>query len=76
MTDILIPDITDDELSAIDKRAEEQGLTRIEYLKRKITQDNQWEDPDLPELTDEDMKTFTETFKDARNPEIMRKLWQ
>ena len=30
----------------------------------------------LPELTDEDMKLFIDTFKDARNPEIMRKVWE
>lgn len=39
MTDVLIRGVADDDLARIDQRAAQLGLSRGEYLRRRITQD-------------------------------------
>ena len=39
MSDVLIRDLPDDVLAAIDARATEMGLSRVEYIRRRLAQD-------------------------------------
>ena len=39
MTDVLIPDIPADVLAGVDLRASKLGLSRVEYIRRRLTAD-------------------------------------
>ena len=39
MSDVLIRDIPDDVLAGLDARAAELGLSRVEYIRRRLAQD-------------------------------------
>ena len=39
MTDVLVRDVPDDVLAAIDTRAAHLGLSRSEYVRRRLAQD-------------------------------------
>ena len=39
MTDVLIRDVPEDVLSGIDARAADMGLSRVEYIRRRLAQD-------------------------------------
>jgi hypothetical protein len=76
MTDLVIPDLPDEVISAIDKKAKALGLTRVEYARRLVSEQDETDDSDLPELTIEDMRRYAELIQDLKNPEIMRKAWE
>ena len=72
MADLLIRDVPDDVVSAIDERAARMGLSRAEYLRRWLAQEAI--DRSV-EVTVEDLERFSEVFADARDPEIMKGAW-
>lgn len=73
MTDILIRDVPEDVVAALDAHAQRQGISRNEYLRRQLTQDaSRSTEP----VTLDDLRRFSETFADARDPEIMRRAWE
>lgn len=39
MSDVLIRDVPDDVLAGLDARAAELGLSRVEYIRRRLAQD-------------------------------------
>jgi hypothetical protein len=73
VTDVLIRDVPDDVLAAVDARAGRLGLSRNEYVRRRLAQEVA-----LPEaaVTAGDLASFGERFADLGDPEIMDQAWQ
>ncbi len=72
MSDILIRDVPEAVLTAIDARAAKLGLSRTEYLRRRLAQDAP-SDP-VP-VTVADLQRFSDTFADLADPEVMAGAW-
>ncbi|MCP4084983.1 MAG: ribbon-helix-helix protein, CopG family [Actinomycetia bacterium] len=72
MTDILIRDVPDDVVAAIDSRAQRAGLSRTEYLRRALARERAG---GSGKVTIEDLARFTEVFADLDNPEVMGQAW-
>ncbi len=73
MTDILIRDVPEDVVAALDANAKHQGLSRSEYLRRQLKQDAS---RSTTKVTLEDLRRFSETFADLNDPEVMRRAWE
>jgi hypothetical protein len=73
MTDMLIRDVPDDVITALDAHARRLGLSRSEYVRRKLAQDAAV--PDSPVST-ADLTRFAATFGDLADPDVMSQAWQ
>lgn len=73
MTDILIRDVPEDVVAALDARAKHHGLSRNEYLRRQLKQEAS---RSTEKVTLDDLRRFSETFADALDPEIMKRAWE
>lgn len=71
MTDVLVRGLTDEVLAAIDSRAVRLGLSRNEYLRRRIAQD-----VDSSPVTVNDLARFAEAFTDLTDPDVMSGAWK
>jgi hypothetical protein len=72
MTDVLIRDVPDDVVAALDAHAERLGLSRTEYLRRRLAQDASTA---VTTVTVADLKRFGELFADLGDPDVMAKAW-
>ena len=73
MTDILVRDVPDDVVVALDARAARLGLSRSEYLRRRLAQ----EAVSSPALVSvEDLRAFSGTFADLVDPGVMKAAWE
>ena len=72
MTDILIRDVPDDVLAAIDAKARRVGLSRTEYIRRTLSRER---DDGATEVRVEDLVTFADTFADLADPQVMLQAW-
>ncbi len=72
MTDVLIRDVPDDVIAALDNRASRLGLSRSEYVRRRLAQDAAA--PGSP-VSVEDLARFAETFGDLADPDVMSQAW-
>ncbi len=72
MADILIRDVPDDVVAAIDARAQRAGLSRTEYIRRALARERSGASRDV---TIEDLSEFAHTFADLKDPEVMRQAW-
>lgn len=73
MTDLLIRDIPEGVLAAIDARASRLGLSRTEYLRRRLTQDAAVAGG---EVGVEDLARFAATFSDLADASVMDQAWR
>lgn len=73
MPDILIRDVPDDVVAAIDARAQRAGLSRTEYLRRTLSRERA---DDTAGVTVADLTRFAETFADLNDPEVMGQAWR
>jgi plasmid stability protein len=73
VTDLLIRDIPDGVLAAIDARASRLGLSRTEYLRRRLTQDAAVSGGAVGV---EDLARFAETFADLADATVMDQAWR
>jgi plasmid stability protein len=64
MTDVLVRDVPEDVIAALDSRASRLGLSRSEYLRRRLAQ----EAVSAPEH----LSVFAETFADLADAEIIK----
>jgi plasmid stability protein len=69
---LLIRDLPDDVLSALDTAAERLGLSRSEYLRRVLTHASHQVGR---RVTTDDLARFTETFGDLNDPNLMDQAW-
>ena len=72
MADILIRDLPDDVLAAIDAKARRVGLSRTEYIRRTLAREG---NDTTSDVRVEDLAEFADTFADLDNPEVMRRAW-
>jgi plasmid stability protein len=73
MTDMLIRDVPDDVIAALDAHAGRLGLSRSEYVRRRLAQDAATSGSPV---TVEDLTRFTEIFGDLADPDVMSQAWR
>lgn len=73
MPDILIRDVPDDVVAAIDAKASRAGLSRTEYLRRALARER---GGDSGDVTVEDLARFSDTFADLDDTNVMDRAWQ
>jgi len=73
MTDMLIRDVPDDVIATLDARATRLGLSRSEYVRRRLAQDAAaTESP----VSTADLTRFADAFGDLADPDVMSRAWQ
>lgn len=72
MTDVLIRDVPDDVIAALDAHAGRLGLSRSEYVRRRLAQDAAT--PGSP-VSVQDLARFAEVFGDLADPDVMSRAW-
>jgi hypothetical protein len=68
--DIRIRDVPDEVVASLDAKAKSNGLTRAEYLRRLLA------DQQEPTLTREQLDRFATRTADLSNPEVMAAAWR
>lgn len=71
MTDVLVRDVPDNVIAAVDARAARLGLSRTAYLRRRLAQEVATEP-----VTVADLKDFADTFPDLIDDEVMKGAWE
>jgi hypothetical protein len=72
MPDVLIRDVPAEDLARIDAHAARLGLSRTEYLRRRLRQEAAR--PSGP-VTVADLQRFASRFAELGDPEVMRRAW-
>lgn len=73
MTDMLIRDVPDDVVAAVDARASRLGLSRSEYVRRRLAQDAASVGTGV---STEDLDRFSTLFGDLGNPDVISQAWR
>ena len=73
MSDILIRDVAEATVAEIDRRAREQGLSRVEYLRRRL--DAEYHLPPATALVVDDWQRLRRIAADLDDPDVMSKAW-
>jgi hypothetical protein len=73
MTDVLIRDVPDDVIAALDAHAGRLGLSRSEYVRRLLVQDAARTGSHVKVA---DLARFADTFGDLASPDIMSQAWK
>jgi hypothetical protein len=73
MPDLLIRDVPEDVLTAIDTKARRIGVSRTEYLRRTLARERMATDS---AVSVSDLSSFAETFADLADPDVMRQAWE
>ena len=72
VTDVLIRDIPDDVLAGIDVHATEVGLSRVEYIRRRLAQDARTV---RVAVTGDDLDRLGQAVAGLADEELMRGAW-
>jgi plasmid stability protein len=70
MSDILIRDVPDDVVAALDARAQRAGLSRTEYVRRMLARER-----DAAAVTVADLSRFARAFEDLADDDVMGRAW-
>jgi hypothetical protein len=73
MTDVLIRDVPDDVIAAVDAHASRLGLSRSEYVRRRLAQDVA---VSSSSVTTRDLARFAEVFGDLADPDVLARAWR
>lgn len=73
MTDVLIRDVPDDVIAALDSHASRLGISRTEYVRRRLAQDAAIFES---AVSVGDLQRFTRTFNDLADPDVMSQAWR
>lgn len=73
MNDVLIRDLPDDVLAALDQLAARVGLSRTEYIRRRLVQDAR---TSRTAVTGDDWRRFAATCGDVAAPGVMDRAWE
>jgi len=73
VTDILIRDVPDEVIAAVDAHAGRLGLSRSEYVRRRLAQDAA---ASGSPVSVDDLTRFADAFGDLADPEVMSRAWQ
>jgi plasmid stability protein len=71
MADVLLRDVPDETLVALDARAARLGVSRAEYLRRVVAQAA----TPLGSCTAEDLRRTAEVFQNLGDPEVIKGAW-
>jgi tetraacyldisaccharide-1-P 4'-kinase len=71
--DVLIRDVPDDVLASLDAIAARMGLSRTEYIRRRLAQDARIA---RVTVTSADLRRFTSAVAGLGDPELMREAWE
>jgi hypothetical protein len=72
MTDVLIRDVPDDVVAALDAHAERLGISRSEYVRRRLAQDAATAGSPV---SVQDLARFADIFGDLADPDVMSQAW-
>ena len=72
MPDVLIRDVSGEDLAALDEHAKRAGLTRSEYLRRRLHAEAR---RTTTTVTAEDLSTLAALVPDLANLDVMRDAW-
>lgn len=72
MADILIRDVPDDVLAAIDSKAKRAGLSRTEYLRRALERERV---VDANRVSVDQLRRTAALAEDLDDPEVMSGAW-
>lgn len=73
MSDMLIRDVPEDVLTAIDANAARLGLSRSEYVRRELARVAQ---RSASSVTTDDLQRFVIAFSDLANADVMNQAWK
>ena len=73
MSDVLVRDVPDDVLRALDARAARLGISRSEYVRRRLAQDAVGA---LVSVGIEDLASFAESHADLADSHVMDEAWE
>lgn len=73
MTDVLIRDVPEDVLTGIDARAADMGLSRVEYIRRRLAQDA---GAARLHVTRDDLERLGQELTNLADEELMREAWR
>jgi hypothetical protein len=73
MTDVLIRDVPDEVVAAIEDKARRLGLSRTEYLRRHMLRVATSTEA---QVTTESLQRFNQRFSDLGDPDVMRGAWE
>ena len=73
MTDVLIRDVPDDVIAAVDAHASRLGLSRNEYVRRRLAQDAA---ASSSPVSARDLARFAEVFSDLADPDVLARAWR
>lgn len=73
MTDLLIRDVPEDVVAAIDAKAKRLGLSRTEYLRRTLAREGA---ATADTVSVDDLARFTDVFGDLADTDVMRRAWE
>jgi len=72
MTDVLVRDVPEDVVAALEARAAKLGLSRSEFLRRRLAQEAVAAGT---AVTATDLVEFGEAFADLTDPDVMKGAW-
>ncbi len=73
MADVLVRDLPEEVLATLDLRAAQLGISRSEYLRRRLTADAT---ASSGPVFVEDLERFALTFADLADPEVLAQAWR
>jgi hypothetical protein len=73
MTDVLIRDVPDEVIASVDAHASRLGLSRSEYLRRRLAEDAAASNS---AVNVDDLTRFASVFADLDDPEVMDRAWR
>jgi hypothetical protein len=73
MTDVLIRDIPDDVLAGVDAHAARLGISRVEYIRRRLAADAA---TNPASVSVKDLRRFSDRFADLASESVMDAAWR
>ena len=73
MADVLIRDVPDSVLAGVDAHAARLGLSRAEYIRRRLASDAATSNV---AVSSKDLRSFSDTFADLADREVMDAAWR
>jgi hypothetical protein len=73
MTDMLIRDVPEEVVAALEAHAARLGLSRSEYVRRRLAQDAATPGSAVGV---EDLARFADAFADLADPDVMSQAWK
>ena len=73
MADVMIRDVPDSVLARVDARAARLGLSRVEYIRRRLASDA---GASIERVPAQDLRRFGQRFADLADAEVMDTVWR